>query len=74
MDYINNLNLRYSNAKEEDRVENFMINIIMIEEIFKIGIDKIAEIEEFSMDKIEVDLDMDKITGIITGKETLEVM
>ena len=47
-----------------------MINIIMIEEIIKIGIDQIAEIEEFSMDKLEVDLGMNKITGMIIGKET----
>ena len=57
----------------------FMINIIKIEEIIKIGIDQIAEIEEFSlvvefsMDKMEVDLGMHKVTGIIIGEETLEV-
>ena len=56
-----------------------MINIIKIEEIIKIGIDQIAEIEEFSlvvefsMDKMEVDLGMHKVTGIIIGEETLEV-
>ena len=46
----------------------------MIEDIIKIGIDQIAEIEEFSMDKIEIDLGMDKITGMIIGEETLEVI
>ena len=62
-----------------DRVEIFMINIIMIEEIIKIGIDQISKIEEFSlvvefsMDKIEVDLGMNKITGMIIGEDTLEV-
>ena len=46
---------------------------MMIEEMIKIGIDQIAEIEEFSMDKIEVDLGTNKITGMIIGGETLEV-
>ena len=56
-----------------------MINIIMIEEIIKIGMDQIVEMEEFSlvvefsMDKMEVDLGKNKITGMIIGKETLEV-
>ena len=43
------------------------------------GIDQIEEIEEFSlvvefsMDKIEVDLGMNKITGMIIGGESLDV-
>ena len=46
----------------------------MIEEIIKIGIDQIAEIEEFSLvDKIEVDLGMNRITAMIIGKEILKV-
>ena len=57
-----------------------MINIILIEEIIKIGIDQIVEIEKFSLvitfslDKIEVVLGTNKITGMITGEETLKVM
>ena len=52
----------------------------MIEEIIKIGMDKIVELEEFSlvveisMDKIEVDLGMNKITGMIIGEEKIEAM
>ena len=52
----------------------------MIREIIGMNIDQITEIEEFnlmvkfSMDKIEIDLDMNKITGLIIGEETLEVM
>ena len=44
-----------------------MINIIIIEEITKIGLDQILEIEEFSlvvefsMDKIEADLGTTKL-------------
>ena len=57
-----------------------MINVNMIEEIIKIGVGQLAEIEEFSlvvefsMDKIEVDLGANKITGVIIGEETLEVI
>ena len=43
-----------------------MINVIMIEEVIKIGTDQIAEIEEFSMDKIEVDLGMDRTIEMST--------
>ena len=39
-----------------------MINIFMTAEIIKIGIDQIVDIEEFtSVNKIEVDLDMNRI-------------
>ena len=46
----------------------------MIDEIIKIDIDQIAGIEEISMDKIEVDLGMNKIAGMIIEEETLEVI
>ena len=45
----------------------------MIEEIIKIVTDQIVEIEKFSVDKIEVDLSMNRITGMIIGEEILEV-
>ena len=52
-----------------------MIYLIMIEEIIKIAIGKIAEIEEFSLvDKVEVDQGMSKIIGMIIGQEILGVM
>ena len=66
----NSLGLIYIKVKGEDIVEICMIKVIMIKEIIKIGIDQIAEIEEislmveFSMDKIEVYLGMNKITGM----------
>ena len=56
-----------------------MTNVIMIKEMIKIGIDQIVEIEEFSlvvefsMDKVEVDLGMNKTIGMIVGQETLQV-
>ena len=50
-----------------------MINIIIIEEGIKIGTDQIAEMEDFRMDKIEVDLGMKRITGMIIGEEILGV-
>ena len=52
----------------------------MIRQIIGMNIGQIMEIEElnlmveFSMDKIEVDLDVNKITGMIIGEETVEVM
>ena len=57
-----------------------MIDICMIREVIKIGSDQIVVIEEFnllvevSMDKIDVSLDMNKVTGMIIGEESLEVM
>ena len=37
-------------------------------------IEKFSLVVEFSMDEIEVDLGMNKITGMIIGEETLETM
>ena len=75
MEQIGNSNLRFIKAKEEDRVKNFMIHVIMIEKTIKIGIDQIVETGEFNLvDKVEVDHDMNKIIGIIIGEEILEVM
>ena len=41
----------------------------MIKEVIKIGVDQIAEIEKFSIDKIEVGLGINKVTGMIIGEE-----
>ena len=63
MGLICNSNHRFIRA-EEDKVEIFMIHIIMTGEIIKIGIDQIAEIGEFNlMDKVEIDQGMKKIIG-----------
>ena len=44
-------------------------------EVIKTGTDQIEEIEEFSLvDKIEVYLGMNRITGMIIGEEILKVM
>ena len=58
-----------------------MINVIMIEDIIKIGIGQIADkgesnlVVEFNMDRItEVDQDMDKAKGMILGEEILGAM
>ena len=49
----------------------------MISKVIKVGIDQISEIEEFGMDKIEVDLSMvgiDQISGIeVFGMDKIEV-
>ena len=48
-----------------------MIQVIMIEEMIKIGIDQLAETGEFNLvDKVEVDHGMNKMIG----EEILEVM
>ena len=61
-------------TKRRGQGRNFMINAIMIEEIIEIGTDQIAEIEEFSLvDKKEVDLGMNRITGMIITEEILEI-
>ena len=61
---ICNSSLRFTKAKEGDRVEILMIHMIMIVEIIKIGTDQIAEIGEFNLvNKVEVDQNMNKITG-----------
>ena len=70
MDQIGNSNLRYFKAREEDKVGNFMIGTIMNNEIIKIGTDQIVVTGEISIDKIEVNQGMNKITG----EEILVVM
>ena len=71
MEIIGNSNLRFIRAEEGGRVEIFMINIIMTEEIIKIVTDQIAEIGEFILViKVEVDQGINKFIG----KEILEAM
>ena len=71
MGQVGNSKLRFIKAKERDRLEIFMIYIIMIEEIIKIDIEQIAETGEFNLvHKVEVDQDMDRIIG----EEILGVM
>ena len=73
-------NLRYTKVEAEANQEIFIIDAIMISEVIKIDIDQIVEIEEcslvvdLSMDKIEVDQGMNKITAMIIGENILEVM
>ena len=75
MEHIGNSNLRFIKAKEVDRVQFFMIHIIMMEEIIKICIDQIVEIEELNLvDKVGVDQGMNRIIGMIIGEETLGIM
>ena len=44
---ISSLSLRYIRVREEDRQESFMIDVAMIREIIKIGIDETEEIGEY---------------------------
>ena len=61
----------YQSRIKGDKVEFFMTQVIMIEEIIKVGIDQTVEIEEFNLvDKVEVDQGMNKIIG----DEILEAM
>ena len=65
----------YIKAKEGDRVEFFMTDIISIREVIKIGTNQITEIVEFNLvDQAEVDQALNKITGIIIVEKILEVM
>ena len=62
MGLLDNSNLRFIKAEEEDKVNIFMIH--MTEELMKVGIDQIAETEEFSlMDKVQVDQYMNRTIG-----------
>ena len=65
-----NSNLRFIRAGEEDKVDIFMTHIIMTGQIIKTHIGQIVVIEEISIDRIEVDQDMNKIVGV----ESLEAM
>ena len=49
MDNISSLSPRYIMAREEDRWEMFMINLIMTREIIRIDIDQTVGIEEFHL-------------------------
>ena len=55
MGLIGSSNLSSIRAEEGDKVEIFIIYIIMREEIIKIGTDQIVMTGEISIDKIEVD-------------------
>ena len=81
MEKTNSSNLRSFKAKEEDRQEFCMTNVIMIRDIFRIGIDQVVEIGEFhllvefSVDKIiEIDQGMNKAIGMMLEWEVLEEM
>ena len=65
MGLIDNTNLRSIRAEEGDKVDIFMVHIIMTGEIIKIGTYQIAEIGEFNLvDKLEVDQGMNKIIEV----------
>ena len=75
---INSLSLRYIRLREEDRQEIFMIDVAMIREIIKIGIDqtvKIGEyhsVEEYSTDRIiDIALGIVRIIEMILGEKIL---
>ena len=71
MGLVGNANFRFITTEEGDKAEIFMIHIILIEEIIKIGIDQIVRIGEFNLvDKVEVDHGMNKVIG----KEILEII
>ena len=60
-------------SKRRGQSRNFVISVIMTEEIIKIGMDQIVEIEEFNLvDKVEVDQGMNRIIGMIIGEEVLK--
>ena len=61
---ISSLSLRYIRVREEDRLESFMIDLAMIREIIKIGIDQTVEIGEYY--SVE-EYNMDRITEIALG-------
>ena len=53
-DQVDNLNLKSTKAKVEDKLEVVMIDAVMINEIIKIDTGQIVETGD-SIDKIEVD-------------------
>ena len=55
MEIVGNSSLKFIRVKEGDKVESFMIHIIMTEGIIKIDIDQIEEMEELNLvDKVEL--------------------
>ena len=68
------VNPRYTKVESEANQGTFTIDAVIISKVTKIGIGQLVRIEEFSlMDKIEVDLGMNKITGMIIEDKILEV-
>ena len=56
MGLTGNSSLRFIRVEEGDKVEIFMIHIIMTDEIISIDTNQIVEIREFTLvDKVEVD-------------------
>ena len=72
MEQTNSSNLRYFKAKEEDKQEISMTNVITTKEMIRISIDQVVEIGEFHMDRIiEVDQGMNKAIAMTLEEETL---
>ena len=60
MDQVDNLNYKSTKAKEEDKIEVAMIDAFMRSEVIRIDIGWIVKTGD-TIDKIEVDLGMNKI-------------
>ena len=67
-DQVDNLNPKFTKAKEEDKIEVVMVDAVMISEVIKIDTGQIVETGD-SIHKIEVDQGMNKIIE----EEILEV-
>ena len=71
MEWVGNSSLRFTKAKEGDTVEFYMIHLILIEKIIKIGTDQTVELPDLNLvENVEVDQGMNKIMR----EEILEVM
>ena len=66
---VDNLNLKSVKAKEQDKIEVIMIDVVMINEFIKIDIGQIVETGD-SADRIEVDQGLNNIIE----EEILEVI
>ena len=69
VDQIDNLNPKFTKSKEEDRIEEIMIDAIMISEIIKTDTGQTVKTED-NIVKIEVDQDKDNIKEV----KILEIM
>ena len=69
MEQVDNLSHKFTKVETEDKIGVSMTGAIMISEAIRTNIDQIVETED-SIDRTEVDLDMNKIIGEVI----LEVM
>ena len=69
MEQVDNLNHKFTQVEAEDKIEVTMTDVVMISKATRTDVGQMVEIED-SIDRTEVDLDMNKIIGEVISEVT----